>query len=513
MFELSVACKYLIPRRRQLSVSIISLISILVISLVVWLIVVFLSVKSGIEEGWVQKLVALTAPVRIIPSPNYYKSYYYQIDTISESSDYTPKSIHEKLLALQTDPYNPEMDEEVPVEWEKPDYDTHGQLKDPVKLAYQAIQNVKKKYPDLKVSDYEAAFARLHLHLIRENPVQNIETESFIDVPAYFGSLDKENSKIPRSILPPTPEDRLNAAKNHLNESAFYDGKNLLPIEKRSGEGILLPKSFKEAGVLLGDKGSISFYTTTTTSRQEQRTAVFVAGFYDPGFIPIGAKFIIANKEPISMLRSAMPADENPLSNGFNIHFEDIKEADKIKQLLDEQFAGLGIMPYWQIQTYKQYEFTKDLIQQLQSENNLFTLLAAIIIIVACSNIVSMLIILVSDKKKEIGILRSMGASSFSIATIFGLCGICMGTAGSVLGVLFAILTLHHLEYLISFISHVQGFEMFNAAFYGETLPSQLSYEALIFVLISTVITSLLAGLVPAIKACLLKPSAILRAE
>ena len=60
MYELSVARKYLIPRWRQLSVSIISLISILVIALVVWLIVVFFSVKDGLENGWIEKLVALT---------------------------------------------------------------------------------------------------------------------------------------------------------------------------------------------------------------------------------------------------------------------------------------------------------------------------------------------------------------------------------------------------------------------------------------------------------------------
>ncbi|MBT3579060.1 MAG: hypothetical protein HN501_03615, partial [Waddliaceae bacterium] len=47
MFEFSVAYKYLIPRRRQLSVSIITIISTLVISVVVWLILVFFSVTTG----------------------------------------------------------------------------------------------------------------------------------------------------------------------------------------------------------------------------------------------------------------------------------------------------------------------------------------------------------------------------------------------------------------------------------------------------------------------------------
>ena len=88
MFELSVACKYLIPRWRQLSVSIISIISVLVIALVVWLILVFFSVTDGLEKRWVDKLTSLTAPARITPTAAYYDSYYYRSDSISAASDY-----------------------------------------------------------------------------------------------------------------------------------------------------------------------------------------------------------------------------------------------------------------------------------------------------------------------------------------------------------------------------------------------------------------------------------------
>ena len=88
MFEFSVALKYLIPRKKQLSVSLIALLSVLVISLVVWLVLVFLSVTEGIERGWLQKLTTLNAPLRITPTQRYYSSYYYQIDSVSADSHY-----------------------------------------------------------------------------------------------------------------------------------------------------------------------------------------------------------------------------------------------------------------------------------------------------------------------------------------------------------------------------------------------------------------------------------------
>src|SRR5262249_45720701 len=151
---LSIASKYLTPRWRQLSVSIISLISILVIAVVVWLIIVFFSVTNGLTEGWLDKLTALTSPVRLTPTKNYYDSYYYMIDGVSAASDYTHKTIGEKLAASQTDPYDPAIDAELPQQWRQPDLDENGLLKDPVKLAFAAISNIKG-VQDLSAAEYE----------------------------------------------------------------------------------------------------------------------------------------------------------------------------------------------------------------------------------------------------------------------------------------------------------------------------------------------------------------------
>jgi len=123
------------------------------------------------------------------------------------------------------------------------------------------------------------------------------------------------------------------------------------------------------------------------------------------------------------------------------------------------------------------------------------------------------LIILVNDKKLEIGILRSMGATSVSIATIFGICGMVMGTIGSLIGIFAALLTLRYVNELVGLMSRIQGHDLFNPVFYGTTLPTELSLEALMFVIMTTVAISLLAGIVPAFKASMMRPSAILRAE
>ena len=153
------------------------------------------------------------------------------------------------------------------------------------------------------------------------------------------------------------------------------------------------------------------YFTPTASSVQEQRIPVFVAGFYDPGIIPIGGKYILTNKDITTLIRASHNQDDNGISNGINIRFADRDHADNVKESLEQAFKEARIDQYWKIETFREYEFTKDILQQLRSEKRLFTLLATLIILVACSNIISMLIILVNDKKQEIGILRSMGAT------------------------------------------------------------------------------------------------------
>ena len=84
---------------------------------------------------------------------------------------------------------------------------------------------------------------------------------------------------------------------------------------------------------------------------------------------------------------------------------------------------------------------------------------------------------------------------------------------GLALGVGLAYLTLDNLQTLVDLLSSIQGHDAFQAIYYGSSLPNAMSADALIFVSIATILMSLLAGVIPAVKASLLKPSQILRSE
>jgi lipoprotein-releasing system permease protein len=259
----------------------------------------------------------------------------------------------------------------------------------------------------------------------------------------------------------------------------------------------------------------LNYAAASALSAQEQRIPIRVGGFYDPGLVSIGNKCIIvpsAITRTIHASNQTFSPDGTP-TNGIFVWFDDLGSVERVKNEIIQRFEKAGIGKYWKVETYRDFEFSKDLMLQFQSDRTLFLLIAGVILIVACCNIISLLVLLVNDKKKEIAILQSMGASFKSIAAIFGICGVAMGALSCLIGGSLAIFTLKHLESLVSVLSALQGHNAFNPAFFGKTLPNQLSYEAVLFVLIATPILSLAAGLIPAIKASRIRPSSVLRSE
>jgi lipoprotein-releasing system permease protein len=638
VFELSILRKYLVPRKKQLSVTLIAFLSVGVISAVVWLVLLFLSVTEGIEKTWLKKLTSIHAPIRITPTEHYFSSYYYLADTISQETGYTPRSLSEKLKRPGVDLYDPTVDETPPGYWPLPEKEADGTLRDPVMIA----SNIIKKIPDAQTAPFEMSGAVLRLQLNRQTP-RGVETQSFLTQASYLSSYPEGSTYVSDLIIPPTPADlqqmlfqsvKNGTIKSYLTQlkidrvkttgSAWHvpiemlpDGEavpakalvsngrvlsvaigesnhpekgtlkregtqlfwnrqpvhapvvltkpcewkakisqnslsraskisdirldlegtvggiklagpasfNDLEISKGSYQskisptpeerGIILAKGFYDTGVRLGDRGWIQYHASTAGSLQEQRLAVVVTGFYDPGVMSVGNKCILAPDDLVHMIRTSSPIEhfDKKASMGFCVWHDDLTKTKQLASEIQNEFNKAGISKYWTITTFHDYEFSKDLMQQFQSDRYLFSFLGIIVLIVACSNIISFLILLVQDKKREIGILQALGASKKSIAIIFGGCGAVIGLVSSFIGIGAAYLTLKNLDSIVKFLSFLQGHAAFNAAFYGSSLPSEMSVSALVFVAIITPILSLVAGLIPARKACKFSPSEILRSE
>jgi lipoprotein-releasing system permease protein len=657
-FELSIALKYLIPKRRQLSASIITLVSVCVVSLVVWLAVVFLSISEGIQKRWVESFTSFHAPLKIVPTEKYYQSYFYQIDAQAMNSGYQPKTLDEKRLAGSHDPYDPMIDRTLPRTFPSALRDENGILINLVSEAWESGSSLKKAQ-GLSLSTHSTSVCNLKIKVDSQDAAQN--AEAFVSQMCYVSPYDDKESLLQQRILPPQPdelaslllqEDQLEpflrkhqvlrsslcadalsldnsslpstgsclgcsftmfdgekevclipqdkremaALSAQLEEMGYHPEKVLLnfskpktfekfghlflikgtkfhetkwnaedlerpinlrakvqgvffsakaseeqiiieevewpkealffshtspthfnrslPLSKKNeGHGILVSSVFKKKGAKLGDHGYLSFVAPSATSVQEQKVPVYISGFFDSTTFPFASRYLFVHPEVFESTSVNLNHVDDLFADGIQISFENVHQTAMIKQELQAILIEKGMDEYWRVISFDELDFVRPILAQFQTEKTLFTLIMTIILAVASTNIISMLILLVNDKTKEIGVLQSLGASRFSVAQIFGLCGLITGLMSSLIGTSLAVITIKNIHAITSFLSRVQGREFFQVDMYGGELPAYISIRVLALTLSATVALSILAAVIPALKACSVRPAQILRGE
>jgi len=137
-----------------------------------------------------------------------------------------------------------------------------------------------------------------------------------------------------------------------------------------------------------------------------------------------------------------------------------------------------------------------------------------LIILVAALNIISTLIMMVMEKTRDIGILKSIGASSKSVMTIFTMEGLIIGVIGAVFGVLLGLLIADNINLMADFIGDLTGFQLFASdIYYFDRIPADIEKTDVVIISLCAVAISVLASLYPAWQAARLNPVEALRYE
>jgi len=183
----------------------------------------------------------------------------------------------------------------------------------------------------------------------------------------------------------------------------------------------------------------------------------------------------------------------------IEIKIDDYEKAGEVAQDLTEQLG----YPYT---TLTWFEMNKSLFSWMQIEKWGAFVVLSLIIMVAAFNIISSLIMVVMEKTREIGILKSMGATSKSIMKIFVLEGMFIGVLGTMLGSI--------LGYGIGFAQLKYKLISLPADVYIiSSLPIKLQFSDFIIISIIGITLCLLASIYPAYKASKLYPVDAIRYE
>lgn len=195
--------------------------------------------------------------------------------------------------------------------------------------------------------------------------------------------------------------------------------------------------------------------------------------------------------------------------SGIRLKFTDLFEAPYRTHQLKQEAAILADLPVYASDWTRTHG---SLFKAIKMEKTMIALLLTLIVAVATFNIVSSLVMLVHDKKGDIAILRTMGASPQFIRRIFMLQGLMIGTLGITLGVLLGMAMALSISDLVAWIERVFHTELFGAYFINY-LPSEPRLEDVIFITLAAFALSFLATLYPARKASLIPPAEALRYE
>ena len=154
----------------------------------------------------------------------------------------------------------------------------------------------------------------------------------------------------------------------------------------------------------------------------------------------------------------------------------------------------------------------RNLFEALKIERRVMFIILLLIIAVAAFNIVSSLVMLVSDKKSDIAVLRTIGASPKSIMVIFIVHGVTIGIVGTVIGVIAGVFTGIHLETLIPWAEELFATEFFPDDIYIiSKFPAELIWDDVIKIAGASTVLSLLATIYPAWRASKVQPAEALR--
>ena len=218
-----------------------------------------------------------------------------------------------------------------------------------------------------------------------------------------------------------------------------------------------------------------------------------VTGFFESGMYEFDGSFAYIN-----IVDAQKMLHMGDTVTGIEVRVKDIYQAKSISERIVKQLG----FPFW---TKDWMQMNKNLFSALKLEKTVMFVILTLIVLVAAFNIASTLIMMVMGKKKDIAILKAMGATDKSIRKIFVFKGMAIGTIGTILGMCLGFILCTLLKYYN--IIELTG----DIYYFTTTLPVKLEMLDVFLIVAATMVVCFFATLYPARQASKFQPVEAIR--
>ena len=226
-----------------------------------------------------------------------------------------------------------------------------------------------------------------------------------------------------------------------------------------------------------------------------------VGGVFDAGHYEYDSGLVLLHLEDAAKLFRV----ERP--TGVQLRLADLNRAPRVAAELADSLGPDVRVRDWTATN-------RNWFSAVQVEKRLMSIILTLIVAVAAFNLVSMLVMTVTDKRADIAILRTLGATPRSVMAIFVVQGAAAGIVGTLGGVLAGLLVAFNVDVIVPAIEHALGLTFLPSSVYLiDRMPSDPQRGDIVPIAIVSLVLAFLATIYPSWRASRVQPAEALRYE